>query len=199
MLITNSEVSIQPREHLRNAIMKLTNLALLGAIFGPNATAATDAITGIDPRKRKLSSSQASSSSSTKSSKKSKGAGYNIDYPKVAAVILASLGCSDSECGNSCHTMNDEAVDALEAIATGGSLEQAWRTSADYRFGVCNSSLECITSDPFDEGGDFTVTHPSVLSVFSGAQDTCEDDSVPPIEELMALYGKILFRCIIDS
>jgi hypothetical protein len=178
--------------------MKLTNLALLCAIFGPNATSATDAITGInDPRKRKLSSSEASSSASTKSAKFGKGHASNIDYIGAAAAIATGLGNNGcQQCGDKCYTMNFEAIGALEAIATGESDEGTWLTPVDYEFGVCNNNLECISRNP---SKGFALTE--AIALFSEAQDTCEGDfGVRHFPVLLAHYGEnlmlMVFRCI---
>ena len=139
--------------------MKLTNLALLGAIFGPNATSATDAITGInDPLKRKLSSSSSSSSSdysiaSTKSAKFSKAS--DIDYQATAAKIVAGLGCGAGySCGDDCYTLNPEAVEALEAIAEGDKaipVHFGEMVPVNYGFGICDSSMVCQAEIPSAE------------------------------------------------
>jgi hypothetical protein len=163
--------------------MKLTNLALLGAIFGPNATAATDAITGInDPLKRKLSSI-----ASTKSAKLSKAAG--VDYPATAATIVAAMGCGAGySCGDDCYTLNEEAVDALEAIATGDDAPADWAVPVYYGYGICDGSLVCRVRIPSDETEQADVDE--ALAFFSDVQDEC--DEADPAPGTIGLAG-ILF------
>ncbi len=151
--------------------MKLTNLALLGAIFGPNATSATDAITGInDPLKlkRKLSSSSSSSTStssgSTKSAKISKSAG--VDYRLNAEGIIDGSGCDGKSCGTPCYTIkNAEAVYALEGIARGSSSASALLATVSYGLGVCDTNSECAAVTPSAETDDGDIDALTLLLI----------------------------------
>lgn len=168
--------------------MKLTNLALLCAIFGPNATSATDAITGInDPLKRKLSSSS-TSIASTKSAKISKAAG--IGYQVAAAMIVAGSGCGEGHsCGDDCYTLNADAFEALEAIAAGDDAPEHWLVPVYYGYGICDSSLECKAKIPSEDTEQADLEE--ALEFYSAVQDECDEADPAPTIGLAGLgFGK---------